>query len=218
MRLTRVIILCLLACAPLGARQHSPQTYTIQLPPPPDFHGLGWLIGNWSGKTVGAKPAGKVALSVSYALDRRFLVVHESVFLPATKSAPATKEDLLGVLSANPAGGGYALDLYSSSGFVTHYQATVKLAEIDFNPAGGRVAPQGWLFRRVVIHTNPGECTETVSAAPPGQTFFNYYIADLHRIPSAGEIQHTAVPPNDAAGQKHPAKPGAPHANENYKL
>ena len=189
-----VMIFCLLACGPLGARQHSPQTYTIQLPPPPDFHSLNWMIGKWSGKTVGAKPAGHVTLSVSYALDGRFLLFHESVSLPATKAAPATQEDLLGILSASSAEGGFALDLYSSSGFIAHYQATVKPAEIDFYPAGGTLAPPGWLFRRVVIHSNPGQCTETVSVAPPGQAFFNYYTAHLHLIPSSGAARSEAAP------------------------
>lgn len=210
MKLTHVMILCLLVSAPLNARQHSPRAYTIQLPPSPDFTALDWLAGTWSGKTVGTKPAGTVALSVSYTLDRRFMIFHESVSLPATKGATATKEDFLGVLSANQTGKGFSLDLYSSSGFVTYYQATVEPAEIDFNPAGGRVAPPGWLFRRVVIHSNPGECKETVSAAPPGKAFFDYYTAVLHRTQASGASQAAASSSMSATKEKYPKQHAAP--------
>ncbi|MGH9357501.1 MAG: hypothetical protein ACRD10_15365 [Terriglobia bacterium] len=186
MKLPLVLFMCLLACPHVWARQHLAPSYTIQLPPAPNFNGLAWLAGQWSGKTAGAKPAGTVTLSVSYTLDRRFMLLHESVALLATKAVPATKEEFLGVLGANPTGAGFALDLYSSRGFATRYQVTVKAAEIDFNPAGGRVAPAGWLFRRVITRSSPDACTESESVAPPGQPFFNYYTAVLRRSQAGG--------------------------------
>ncbi len=206
MKLACVIALCVFACAPLSARQRSSEAYTIQLPPSPDFKRLDWMVGTWSGKTVGAKPSGTVTLSISYGLDKRFMLFRESISLPGTKVAPAIKENLLGVLSAGPAGGEFAMDLYSSSGFVTHYQAMVKSAEIDFNPAGGRMAPEGWLFRRAVKRTDTGQCRETVSVAPPGQAFFDYYTADLHRTSPIAEPQSPSAPSEGADSEKQPAQ------------
>ncbi len=212
MKLLAVMALCILTCAPLSA-EHSPEAYTIQLPPSPDFQRLNWLVGAWSGKTIGAKPAGVVALSVSYGLDKRFMVLHESISLPATKAAPASKEDLLGVLGIGRATGEFALDLYSSSGFVTHYQATVEATEVQFNPAGGRLAPQGWLFRRTLKLTGSTRCTESVSVAPPGGAFFEYYTADLHRTPSAGEMRSAFSPPKSSSSEKQqPVKTEPPPA------
>ncbi len=181
-KLMSAMVLLMIVCPPLAARRHGPQTFTIQIPARPDFYGIEWLIGNWSGKTVGAKPAGTVRLSVSYALDRRIMILREHVSLPATKVAPATSENLIGILSSNLSHG-FDLDLYSSHGFVTRYLITVYDGEIRFNPEGGSLQPAGWIFRRTIRHTNPGKCTETVSVAPPGQPFFTYYTADLTQDP-----------------------------------
>jgi hypothetical protein len=170
-----------LACRPLLARQKTPDTYIIQLPPRADYSPMNWLLGDWTGKTSGKGEQGQVLLSASYDLDKRFMVLREEISLPATKTAPATRESLMGIVSAG-AGGSYEMNLYSSSGFVTHYRVTAKHGEIDFSPEGGFLAPAGWLFRRVLRHTNPGQCVESVDVAPPQQAFFNYYTATLSRV------------------------------------
>ena len=211
MRLACLVAVCVLACSPLSAKQHSPQAYTIQLPPSPDFQRLDWLIGIWSGKTVGAKPSGSVELSVSYDLGKRFMLFRENVSLPGSKLAPAIKEDLMGILSAGPRAEEFALNLYSSSGFVSHYQVVIKAGEIDFNPAGGALTPPGWLFRRAFKSISPAQCTEIVSVAPPDQPFFNYYTADLHRSP-VNQAQAPSGPSESAAGDAQPVKKASPPA------
>ncbi|HLI33398.1 MAG TPA: hypothetical protein VKW70_00015 [Terriglobia bacterium] len=177
--------LCVLVwTALLAAAEKTPSTYTIQIPPQPNYSSIDWLVGNWVGKMAGKESQGQVLLSVSYELGKRFLLIREEVSLFPTKSAPATHESLMGILSADSPNNGFNLTLYSSNGFVTRYRAVVKNAEIDFNPEGGALPPPGWLFRRVLIHTNPGQCTERVDVAPPGKSFFTYYTADLHQVAS----------------------------------
>lgn len=178
-----VISLCALASSPLAARKKAPVTYSIQLPPAPDYSSVDWLAGDWAGRTRGHGSQGQVLLSVSYALDKRFMIFREELSLPAVKGAPATHESLMGILSSGASG--YVMDLYSSNGFITRYRVTIEHGEIDFNPEGGAVPPSGWLFRRVIKHTNGGECTESVDAAPPGKRFFNYYTADLSQVTPA---------------------------------
>jgi hypothetical protein len=185
MKCVFLILLSVAACVPAPARQKSPESYTISLPPEPDFSPFQWLIGNWVGKTAGKGTQGQVILSVDYALGKRFIMLREQISLPATKTAPAVREGLLGLLSATASGKEYDLALYSSNGFVTHYKVSARSGEIDFNPSGGPVSPPGWLFRRVIRHTDPGRCTETVDAAPPGQPFFNYYTAILNQVTPA---------------------------------
>ncbi|MGH9444293.1 MAG: hypothetical protein ACRD3O_00895 [Terriglobia bacterium] len=182
-----LFILCLAASLLLSAGaasavQKGPETYAIPLPPQPDYSGLKWLVGQWSGKRVGEAGQGEVLLSVSYALGKRFMMLREEVSLPAVAGAPEIREGLLGIVSAGASAKVYNLALYSSNGFVMNYQVTAGAGEIDFNPAGGSLSPAGWLFRRVIRHTAPGQCTETVDAAPPGKGFFRFYTARLSQV------------------------------------
>jgi hypothetical protein len=188
----------LICASVLAAAEKTPNTYTIQIPPEPNYSSIDWLVGNWVGKMAGKEPQGQVLLSVSYELGKRFLLLREEVSLFPTKSAPATHESLMGIFRATPPDNSFDLTLYSSNGFVTRYRAVIKDAEIDFNPAGGALPPPGWLFRRVLIHTNPGQCIERVEVAPPGKSFFTYYTADLHRITS----QSAPPPPENDPSQK----------------
>lgn len=177
-----LLILLALVCVPLFAREKLPQTYTLQTPPEPDYSGIQWLVGDWAGKTTGPGPQGQVLLNVAYQLGKRFLLMREEVSLPATKNAPATHESLMGILNGGASGQGLNLNLYSSSGFVTHYRVIVKNGEVTFQPEGGMLPPPGWLFRRIITHTSPGQCVERVEVAPPGKSFFEYYTADLSQV------------------------------------
>ncbi|MGH9449904.1 MAG: hypothetical protein ACRD11_05105 [Terriglobia bacterium] len=168
----------------LFARHKAGESYTIQIPPQPDYSALDWLLGEWTGKTTGKGAQGEVLLSVSYELGKRFMLFREQVSLPATGKAPATHEGVMGILNATAAGG-FEMNLYSSNGFVSHYRVNVNHGKIGFSPEGGALPPPGWLFRRVFRHTNPGECTETVEVAPPQGSFFNYYTADLFQVTPA---------------------------------
>lgn len=156
-------------------------TYTIPLPPLPDFSGINWLIGEWSGKTGEQKPQGDVHLKVSYDLEKRVAVFRESVLLPATKTAPEAAETWMGILTADRPGAGYTLRVFSSNGFVTRYRVTAEGAEIQFNPEGGEQPPPGWLFRRKLTRTDTDALTETVQVAPPQKPFFDYFTAKLTR-------------------------------------
>ncbi|MGH9378468.1 MAG: hypothetical protein ACRD1I_06685 [Terriglobia bacterium] len=179
-----VALFCVLGSGQLSASEKTPDAYTIQLPPQPNYSGFEWLVGDWTGKTIGKGPQGEVLLSVAYELGKRFMIFREEVSLPATKAAPSSHESLMGILSVN-AGGGFEMNLYSSSGFVSHYFVTARHGEIDFLPDGGSLPPPGWLFRRVFRHTNPEQCVESVAVAPPQQAFFNYYTANLSRVTPA---------------------------------
>jgi len=156
-------------------------TYTIPLPPLSDFSRLEWLIGDWSGKTGDQKPQGDVHLKVFYDLEKRVMVFRESVSLPANKTIPATDETWMGILTADHAGTGYVLRVFSSTGFVTRYRVTTQGAEIQFNPEGGEQPPPGWLFRRLLTRTDTDVMTETVQASPPQKSFFDYFTAKLTR-------------------------------------
>jgi hypothetical protein len=190
--MNKAIVACCVVLAPalLFARQKNPTIYTIPLPPKPDFSSLQWLLGDWSGKTTGTKPGGDVHMSVSYALNQRFLEIQGDVSLPATKAAPATHESWVGMLSQGAAPGAFTLRLFTSHGFMTRYEVTVADRQVLFNPQGGPLPPQGWLFRWKFAQLGPGQCTEMVEVAPPEKSFFNYYSATLSR--SAGNI--SAVP------------------------
>ncbi len=73
--------------------------------------------------------------------------------------------------------------MFSNTGFVTRYRLSIEGAEIHLNPEGGDAPPPGWLFRRVWSRTATDEFMETVQAAPPGKSFFNYYIARISHVP-----------------------------------
>jgi hypothetical protein len=188
--------LLLLSLSAASAAQKHADTYTIPLPPQTDYSGMAWLIGQWSGNTVGKGEQGAVLLSVSYMLGKRFLMLREEVSVPATAKSPAIREGMMGVLSAGSTAGIYNLVYYSSNGFVMNYQVTAKRGEIDFVPAGGSLSPTGWLFRRLIHRTAKNQCTETVDAAPPGQGFFPFYSASLSKvIPGSKPISALAAKP-----------------------
>lgn len=181
-----MIILLLLIPVALAAGERRPSTYRIPLPPKPDYSSLVWMLGDWSGQTVGHSPSGKVHLTISYGLDQRVLIFKEEISLAASDQAPAVKESSLGILSAEPSGNSFLLQVYSSTGFITRYRVTVSGPEVDFNPVGGLQAPPGWLSRRVVQRSDVDGFTETVQMAPPQENFFDYYTVALTRVtPSA---------------------------------
>ena len=181
-RVCRILVI-VLSTASLTAKQKPPRAYTISLPPRPDFSHIDWLVGDWKGKTMGRGPEGQVQLSVAYTLDKRFMLLRETVFLAATKTSPALHEEWMGILSSGRSGASFELRVYSSSGFITLYNVTATEGEIHFNPAGGDRPAPGWLFRWTINRAAPGVCSETVEAAPPQSPFFNYYSADLSRVP-----------------------------------
>lgn len=189
----RALILALI-CTQLGvsmaAKEKPPVQYQIPIPKPPDFSALAWLQGQWSGKTAGDGPAGEVKLSVSPDLENYFLVFRGEVSLAATNTVPAVKESWIGILSASHDGNGFILRVFSSTGFITRYRLAIDGAELHFNPEGGDSPPPGWLFRQVWVRTAPGRFTETVQAAPPGKGFFNYYGANLTRVPAPTTTTH----------------------------
>lgn len=174
-------LICALAGPTLRAKDKPPVQYQIPIPAAPDFSALDWLQGRWSGKTVPTSPAGDVQLTVSPDLEKHFLVLRGEVSLAATSTAPASKESWLGILSAD--GAGFVLRVFSSTGFITRCRLSIDGAEIQLNPEGGDLPPPGWLFRRVWSRTGADEFTETVQAAPPGRSFFDYYTARLSRVP-----------------------------------
>jgi hypothetical protein len=169
--------------APARARGTKSHTYTIPLPPRPDFSPLAWLVGEWSGRTQGGS-GGDVHLSVAYALDKRFLMLHEQVSMPATKSLPPSREVWTGFLGAARGGSGFTLHIFSSTGFVTQYHVTFDETRLRFIPEGGAQTPPGWLFRRILTRVGEATLTEDVQVAPPDGTFFDYYTARLRRAPS----------------------------------
>ncbi len=164
-----------------AAPKQQPKTYSIPLPPQTDFSAFDWLIGEWSGKTVPKSPQGEVHLSVMSDLGGRFLIFREKVTLAATDSTPAADEFWMGVLSAGKAEHEFTFRVYSSTGFITQFRVTAQKAEIRFLPEGGEAPPPGWLFRRVILRSAPGELTDTVEVAPPDGSFFPYYSAKLTR-------------------------------------
>jgi len=180
----RVVILALI-CAAIGAvssaKDKPPVQYQIVTPALPDFSTINWLQGHWTGQTTSNNPPGELQLAVSSELEKRVLVFRGEVSLPATRTVPAMKESWIGILSGSPDGNGFILRVFSSNGFITRYRLTTDGAEIHLNPEGGDFSPPGWLFRRTWARTGPDEFTETVQAAPPGKSFFDYYSAKFAR-------------------------------------
>jgi hypothetical protein len=187
-------LLLALACALAGtlgtAKDKAPVEYQIPLPPAPDFSAIDWLVGVWSGKTLPKSPPGDVRLTVTLDLEKHFLIFRGQVSLAATQSVAVTKESWMGILSADPQAAGFTLRVFSSTGFITHYRVTVDGPLVRLNPAGGDRPPPGWLFRRVLERTGPSEFTETVQAAPPAKSFFDYYVAKLTRVPPLEKARH----------------------------
>ncbi len=179
-------VLAAALAAPLAglraAKDKPSATYTIPLPPPPDFSPLEWVTGEWKGTTTGRGAQGEVHLSVELALDKKFMIFREDLSLPSTTTAPATRESWLGVMSGSRPESTFILRVFSTTGFVTRYRVSVDGPEIRFDPDGGEPAPPGWLFRRVIERSSPSEITETVQVAPPRKAFFDYYTARLTRV------------------------------------
>ena len=98
------------------------------------------------------------------------------------------------MLGPRPSGRGFAMRAYSSTGFVTLYDVTVRGDEIYFNQEGGEQPPPGWLFRRVLERVNDTEFSETVRAAPPDKPFFDYYTARLSRVTARKEAPAGSSP------------------------
>ncbi len=165
----------------LAAKEKQPVTYSIPLPPKPDFSALDWLVGEWTGKTTGNGPQGEVHFSASYDLDQRFMILREEVSFAATSTAPALRETSMGILSGGP-GSGFILRWFSTTGFITRYRLSINGTEISLNQEGGDNPPPGWLFRRLIQHPDPSQFIETVQVAPANRPFFQYYIAKLTRV------------------------------------
>jgi len=176
-----LVLMGVLALCPLAAKDKPPVQYQIPIPAPPDFSALEWLQGQWNGKTPPDAPSGEAQLSVTPDLERHFLILRGDISLAATPTVPATQESWMGILSADRAG--FVLRVFSSTGFITRYRMTVDGAELHLNPEGGDSPPPGWLFRRTWSRTGPGEFTETVQAAPPGKSFFDYYTIKFTHVP-----------------------------------
>jgi len=154
-------VLAATLAAPLAglraAKDKPAATYTIPLPPPPDFSPLEWLVGEWKGTTTGRGAKGEVHLSVELALDKKFMIFREDLSFPSTATAPATHESWLGVMSGSRPASTFILRVFSSTGFVTRYHVSVEGSEIRFDPDGGEPAPPGWLFRRAIQRSSPSE-------------------------------------------------------------
>jgi hypothetical protein len=152
------------------------------LPPKPDFSTVDWLVGEWTGKTTDRRAQGEIRLSVSYDLDNQVMLLRGEASFQATKTSPAMKESWMGVLTSDRGAAGFLLCTFSSTGFITRYRVTVEGPETHINPEGGEQPPPGWLFRTVIKRTDPKEFVETVQAAPPNKSFFDYYTAKLSRV------------------------------------
>jgi hypothetical protein len=177
-------LFCALAGASLPAKDKPPVQYKISIPTPPDFSTLGWLRGQWTGKTDSNGLPGDAKLTVSPDLENHFLVFRGEVSLAATPSVPAAKESWMGILSTGPDATQFILRVFSSTGFITRYRLIVEGAEVRLNPEGGDSPPPGWLFRRIWARTGTDEFSETVQVAPPGKAFFDYYTTKFARVPS----------------------------------
>ncbi len=183
MRSIFLALLCILGAGLLSGKEKRPATYTIPLPPKPDFSAVDWLVGDWTGKTTGRSPQGEIRLSVSYGLDKRFMIFREEISFSSTKTAPPSKESWMGILGASRDGAAFILRTFSSMGFITRYRVTQEGGEIRFSSEGGDDPPPGWVFRRVVERSGDAEFDEKVQAAPPDKPFFDYYTARLVRTP-----------------------------------
>ena len=117
MRPLFLTLLLVLGIVAAPAKDKPPVTYRIPLPPKADFGAVDWLLGEWSGKTGERSPQGEIHLTVSFDLDKRFLIFREETALAATPTAPATNESWLGILSPDPTGKGFLLRVFSSTGF-----------------------------------------------------------------------------------------------------
>jgi hypothetical protein len=179
----KAVCLALLLLSPLAlpAKEKQPASYSIPIPPPPDFSPFAWLVGNWTGQTAGNSPQGALHFSAAYDLGKRIMVLREKLALDATKTTPATNETWMGILSPGPSASSFVLELYSTAGFVSRYQVTVDGPSINIVPAGGLAPPPGMLFRRIIQRTEDGGFTETVQVAPPARPFFDYYTAKFVR-------------------------------------
>ncbi len=165
----------------LLAKEKQPATYSIPLPPKPDFTALDWIVGEWAGTTAGKERQVDVHFSASYDLDQRFMILREEVSFAATKTAPASKETSMGILSGGR-DSGFVLRWFSATGFITRYHVAVSGAEIFLNQEGGDNPPPGWLFRRLIRHPDPSQFIETVQVAPANRPFFEYYTVTLTRV------------------------------------
>lgn len=186
----------LVGATPLVAKEKAPTVYQIPLPPKPDFSPVDWLVGEWIGKTTDQKAQGEIRLSVSYELDKQAMLLRGESSFQATKTSPAIKESWLGILTSNRGAGGFLLRMFSSTGFITRYRVTVEGPETHINPEGGEQPPPGWLFRTVIKRTEPQEFVETVQAAPPNKSFFDYYTAKLIRVQPAEKAKTAPIPPH----------------------
>jgi len=187
------------------SKEKPPASYSITLPPEPDFSAVDWLVGEWTGKTAGKDPQGEVRLTAAYDLGRRFMILREDVALPPTKTAPATRESWMAILEPRPSGQGFAMRAYSSTGFITRYDVALTAGEIYFNQGGGEQPPPGWLFRRLLERVNDTEFSETVRVAPPDKPFFDYYTARLTRVMARKEAPAGSPP-------QTPERPPQPNA------
>ncbi len=200
------LLLALLWALPMfpgPAKEKPPTVYALPLPPKPDYSSADWLIGEWNGKSVAPSPPVEAHLSASYDLDKRVMVLKETLDFTATGNVPATHEAWMGILSPDAGGRGLILRMFSSTGFITRYHADVEKAVIHFYPAGGELPPSGWLFRRTLTRSGETAFTESVQAAPPDKSFFDYYTVEFTRVtPAAPPAAPTTTPP-----AKTPAPP-----------
>lgn len=172
---------------PGPAKDKPPTVYSLPLPPKPDFSAVDWLVGEWNGKSAAPSPAGEAHLSVTYDLDKRVVVLRETLNFTAAANVPASQEQWVGILTPEAGGRGFMLRVFSSTGFVTRYRAAADKGVIHLVPAGGDSPPSGWLFRRTLSRSGETTLTETVEAAPPDKPFFDYYTIQFTRA--------TASPP-----------------------
>jgi hypothetical protein len=195
MRVVILILACLAGAAPVVAKEKTPTIYQIPLPPKPDFSAMDWLVGEWTGRIADPKAQGDIRLSVSYDLDNQVMLLRGEAAFQATKTSPATKESWMGILTADRGAAGFLLCTFSSTGFITRYRVTVEGPETRINPEGGEQPPPGWLFRTVIKRTDPQEFVETVQAAPPNKSFFDYFTAELNRVTAQDKARTSPAPP-----------------------
>ena len=195
MRLVILALACLAGAAPVVAKEKTATIYQIPLPPKPDFSAMDWLVGEWTGTTTGRSAQGEIRLSVSYELDNQVMLLRGEATFQATKTSPAVKESWMGVLTSDRGAAGFLLRTFSSTGFITRYRVTVEGPETRINPEGGEQPPPGWLFRTVIKRTGPQEFVETVQAAPPNKSFFDYYTAKLNRVTAQDKAKVSPAPP-----------------------
>lgn len=70
MKSITIVLVCAMSGTALAAKEKPPTTYTIPLPPRPDFTLLEWMVGEWMGKTEGRGPKGEVRLAVTFSLEK----------------------------------------------------------------------------------------------------------------------------------------------------